>query len=106
MDYMETPLLCPEGRQWKEELAQQALPLQFHQWDRAQQVSVDASRHVDGLEALVNPLPKLTNKENVKKIWDAINAVSRTQTIVLSILTAFVRNTFPMVRWTSIRCGS
>ena len=74
-EILEGPLLSLEGKQWLKQ--EREKPQEFDQWIYAQDVSAWVCENFSGDFSTMFPLERTLYQASVKKIWNAINLVSR-----------------------------
>ena len=73
MDFLETPLLTLSDDPWKNELPTPTK--EILQWENAQAVSLGILQKHSQLTDYVYTLSKLSDKDNLEKLWRTINLV-------------------------------
>lgn len=73
LDQLETPLLALDDESWKKELPTPTK--EIIQWENAQATSLKVLQRSNQLSELVYPLSKLSDKDNLDKLWRSINSV-------------------------------
>ncbi|KAH9935650.1 uncharacterized protein B0H18DRAFT_419553 [Fomitopsis serialis] len=68
---IESPLLGPEGEQWKKEPRQ--MPEEYEHWVDAQIFSEQASQYYANFRDVIYPLTKTRQKANLDKLWSVVN---------------------------------
>ena len=85
MELIDSPLLGPDGDQWKKEYRQNPPPKaeEFEAWADAQLFSLQAAELYPKFKDMIYPLSETSNPNVVKDLWKFINLVSVSMVRVL-----------------------